>query len=69
MEKWEALFDFHFSMPLRCLGQPSGRRWRIVTQRRVRSDSIVVDAPVFGQRARFLHRVEDLSIQKLFAQF
>jgi hypothetical protein len=27
-----------------------------------------VDAPAFGQHTQFLHRVEDLSIQKLITQ-
>jgi len=44
--------------------QPSLRRWRSVAQRRVWSDRVVVNSPVFCQHSDFLQRVEDLAIQE-----
>jgi len=66
--KVKAFFAFHFPMPQCSFGLPCSRRRRSVAQRRVRPDSVEVDAPAFGQHTQFLHRVEDLSIQELIPQ-
>ena len=41
---------------------------RSITQRAVRPDGVVVDAPLLDDHLCFSQRVEDLSVQQLIAQ-
>jgi len=55
-------------MPLVVCGQPRfWSRWP-VTQRGVRSDGVVVDAPAFRQHTQFLDRVENFSVEEFIPQ-
>jgi len=68
MEKWEAVFAFHFSMPHISFHFPGRRRKWPVSQRRVRPGGVVVDAPPFSQQLPLLQRVNDLPVQELVPQ-
>lgn len=68
MEKWEAVFAFHFSMPRISFHFPGRRHRWPVSQRRVRHSSVVVDAPTFSQHLYLPQRVKDLPIQELITQ-
>lgn len=55
-------------MPFVGCVQPCFRsRWSL-TQRGVRSDGVVVDAPAFGQHTQLLDRVEEFSVEDLIPQ-
>jgi hypothetical protein len=55
-------------MPFVGCVQPRFRsRWSI-TQRGVRSDGVVMDAPAFGQHTQLLDRVEEFSVEELIPQ-
>lgn len=49
--EWEALFAFHFSMPLGSLSLPCCRRWRSVAQRGMWALGVEVDTPAFREHA------------------
>jgi hypothetical protein len=44
------------------------RRWRLVAERFMRPDRVVVPPPAFDDDLRFLQRVEDFAIKQLVAQ-
>src|ERR1700689_1602376 len=68
VEKWEAFFAFHFSMPRSCFHLPScWCRWS-VAQRGVWPHGVVIDPPPFSQHLHLLQRVENFSVQKLVTQ-
>jgi len=63
VEKWEALFAFHFSLPLASFVVPRGWCWRPVAQRRVWTLGVVVDPPSFRQHLHLLEGVEDFALR------
>jgi hypothetical protein len=61
MEELKMFIAFRFTMPCDASVSQAAGAAGLQARRRVRSDSVEVDAPAFGKHPLFLPRVEDLS--------